>query len=84
MFNKSKGGNDNGSNMYRDHRDQRGHYGRRNVRFDRMGFPMDYEGSDDVQSFLSDQQRRHELEELLTKVDDKNVCEYIRTDTHSG
>ncbi|RUS71084.1 hypothetical protein EGW08_021162 [Elysia chlorotica] len=73
VFNKSKGGNDNESSVYRNHKDQRGHQGRRNMSYDRMGFPMDYQGNDDVQSFLSDHQRRQELEELLNKVDDKNV-----------
>ena len=53
------------------------------MRYDRMGFPMDYQGTEDVRSFLSDQQRRHELEELLTKVDDKNVCKYRIAETSS-
>ncbi|GFO29457.1 resistance to inhibitors of cholinesterase protein 3-like [Plakobranchus ocellatus] len=71
VFNKSKGNNQHhNGNMYRD---QRGPYGRRGVRYDRMGFPMDYDGNDDVRNFLSDQQRRQDLEDLLAKVDDKNV-----------
>ncbi|GFS24847.1 resistance to inhibitors of cholinesterase protein 3-like [Elysia marginata] len=72
VFNKSKGNNDSNV-MYKDYREQRAHYGRRNNRYDRMGFPTNYEGNDDVHGFLNDEQRRHELEELLTRVDDKNV-----------
>ncbi|XP_005111195.1 resistance to inhibitors of cholinesterase protein 3 [Aplysia californica] len=40
---------------------------------DRMGFPADFDGSSDVRSFLQDRQQRKDLEDLLTRVDDKNV-----------
>lgn len=42
---------------------------------DRMGFPTSLDGSGDVRNFLNDHQQRKELEDLLTRVDEKNVCE---------
>ena len=43
-----------------------------------MGFPSDFDntGVNNVQDFLHDQQQRKDLEDLLTRADDKNVCKY--------
>nr|KAI8760282.1 resistance to inhibitors of cholinesterase protein 3-like [Biomphalaria glabrata] len=40
---------------------------------DRMGFPADFDGSADVHGYLQDQHHRKEFEDLLSRVDDKNV-----------
>ncbi|XP_059169096.1 resistance to inhibitors of cholinesterase protein 3-like [Physella acuta] len=44
-----------------------------NSSVDRMGFPTSLDGSGDVRNFLNDHQQRKELEDLLTRVDEKNV-----------
>lgn len=42
-----------------------------------MGFPADFDGSADVHGYLQDQHHRKEFEDLLSRVDDKNVCECV-------
>ncbi|KAH9510399.1 hypothetical protein Btru_043079 [Bulinus truncatus] len=57
-----------------------GQCGEREGSLDRLGFPANFDGSGDVGSYLQDQQQRKELEDLLSRVDDKNVStEEMRT-----
>ncbi|CAL1535557.1 unnamed protein product [Lymnaea stagnalis] len=64
VFNKSK------NNSWSKIGDQ---YGGGDNSMDRMGFPTDFDGSCDVSNFLHDNKQRKELEDLLSRVDEKNV-----------
>ncbi|CAG5121194.1 unnamed protein product [Candidula unifasciata] len=67
VFNKSK------NNNWNRERGQVGSRNKANNSLDRMGFPLTLDSGGDVRSFLQDQQQKQQLEDLLARMDNKNV-----------
>ena len=67
VFNKTNNKNKNIPNYYSQ---------KKEASRDKMGFPTDFDnsGPNDVRNYLNDQQNRKDLEDLLSRADEKNVC----------
>merc|ERR1711963_828578 len=66
VFNKTNNKNKNIPNYYSQ---------KKEASRDKMGFPTDFDnsGPNDVRNYLNDQQNRKDLEDLLSRADEKNV-----------